>query len=103
MAARSASSSAPSSLSDLTPFDIRGRIATSIRSHRRMPPHNELSPHRPPDQLLDAALGRRVAAGETLGAFRGGGSGWSGPERDEQELSRFGFGFLPPGGTAEPA
>src|ERR1700688_3691197 len=47
----------PSSLSDLTPFDIRGRIVMSIRSHRRMPPHNELSPHRPRDQLLDAALG----------------------------------------------
>ena len=28
----------PSSLSDLTPSDIRGRIATSIRRHRRMPP-----------------------------------------------------------------
>ena len=68
-----------------------------------MPPHNELSPHRPPDWLLDAALGRRVAAAETLGAFRGGGGGWSGPERDEQELSRFGFGFLSPGGAAEPA
>ena len=28
----------PSSLSDLTPSDIRGRVATSIRRHRRMPP-----------------------------------------------------------------
>src|SRR5271166_845522 len=62
-----------SSLSDLTPPDSRGRIVTSIRSHCRMPPHDELPPHRPPDRLLDAALGRRVAAAETPGAFRGGG------------------------------
>src|ERR1700692_3672601 len=37
-----------------------------------------------------------------LARFVGGGGGWSGPEHDEQELSRFGFGFLPPGGAAEP-
>ena len=36
------------------------------------------------------------AAAETPGAFRGGGGGWSGPERDEQELSRFGFGSYHP-------
>jgi toxin ParE1/3/4 len=47
---------AASSLSDLTPCDIRGRIATSIRSHF-WTPHAELSPHRPLDQFLDAALG----------------------------------------------
>ena len=43
-----------------------------------------------------------MAAAETLGAFRGGGGGCSGPERDEQELSRFVFGLVPPGGAAEP-
>src|SRR6202166_3861460 len=65
-------------------------------------PHAEFPPQRPPVQLLDAALGRRVVAATTSGAFRGGSNRRSRPERDEQELSRFGFGFLPSGGTAEP-
>ncbi len=90
------------SLSDLTRRGIRGKIATTNSQPPPDAPHAEFPPHRPPDQLPDAALGRRVAAAETFGALRGGGNGWSGPERDEQELSRFGFGFLPPGGTAEP-
>jgi hypothetical protein len=96
---QSASISA-SSLSDLTPFDIRGRIATSIRttSGRHMPnfrptdrPTGFLMPPSVDEWLPQRHLARfvvEVVDGLDLSAM--------------QELSRFGFGFLPSGGAAEP-